>query len=391
MPLPAPPPLASSPWPPPSGSPATESARRERRVGWRWPAALVVTALLAGLVGGLFAAGLSDDGGPAATGATAATAAIDRPPLAIPGDRLDVAAIVELVAPSVVTVNSSNGEDSTASAVGTGVVLSADGEIVTNAHVVDGFTTVSVLLAGESEPRTAAVVALDRNNDLAVVRLAQPATLTPAVFAAADDLQVGDDVVAIGYALHLDGAPSVTRGIVSAVGRNLETDDGVLDGLIQTDAAISSGNSGGPLVNARGEVIGINTAVARSGPEVSANNIGFAISIGEAMPAIEALRGGDGVDGAPLAAGFLGVDLGNRRDGGTGAVIIGVAPGTPAEGAGLVPDDLVVGVDGSQIASAAGLAAAVRDAGPGSVLSLEVVRGGETITVPVTLGERTGD
>ena len=233
-------------------------------------------------------------------------------------------------------------------------MLSADGEIVTNAHVVDGFTTVSVLLAGESEPRTAAVVALDRNNDLAVVRLAQPATLTPAVFAAADDLQVGDDVVAIGYALHLDGAPSVTRGIVSAVGRNLETDDGVLDGLIQTDAAISSGNSGGPLVNARGEVIGINTAVARSGPEVSANNIGFAISIGEAMPAIEALRGGDGVDGAPLAAGFLGVDLGNRRDGGTGAVIIGVAPGTPAEGAGLVPDDLVVGVDGSQIAERGG-------------------------------------
>ncbi len=389
--LPAPPPSVAPPWPPPDPEADPYGSTARRTIDWRWPVALGVTALFAALIGGLLGAGLADD--PAAPTATTGStvAEVPREPLTIPGDRLDVATIVELVAPSVVTVNASGGDGTQNLAVGTGVVLSEAGEIVTNAHVVDGFTTVSVLLTGEFEPRTAAVVALDPNNDLAVIRLDQPPALTPATFADPNDVLVGDDVVAIGYALRLDGAPSVTRGIVSALERTLSTDTGPLDGLIQTDAAISSGNSGGPLVNARGEVIGINTAVARSGPEVSANGIGFAISIAEAMPVIDQLRGGDGIDGSAPAAGFLGVDLGNRRDGGTGAVIIGVAAGTPAEVAGLVADDLVVAVDGAPIGSAAGLAAAVRDAGPGATLALDVVRGGETLTIPVTLAERTGD
>ncbi len=299
-----------------------------------------------------------------------------------------MAAIVDVLTPSVVTVNANDGAGGVQSAVGTGVVLSDDGEIVTNAHVVSGFSRVSVLVAGERDPRPAAVVAADPNHDLAVIRVDDASGLRAATFAAPGDVQVGDDVVAIGYALHLDGAPSVTRGIVSAVDRTLETAGGALDGLLQTDAAISSGNSGGPLVDARGEVVGINTAVARSRPDVAANNIGFAISVAKAMPVIDALRGGRGESGAPIAAGYLGVALGDRRDGGTGAVITDVGPGTPAESAGLRVDDLVVAVDGRPIASAAGLVAAVRGSAPGTLLTLEVVRAGETLEVPVTLTER---
>ena len=366
---------ALAPPPPPEPTPATTGR-------WKLFVALGVTALLSSAIGGLVVAAVRDDPSPSAT--------VSRAPLELPGDRLDVAGIVSAVGPSVVTITSSNGDTAAdSSAVGTGVVLSTDGEIVTNAHVVTGFKKVSVLVIGESEPRTAAVVATDPNNDLAVVRVDQPKGLTPATFALAGDVEVGDDVVAIGYALHLDGAPSVTRGIVSALGRTLETDTGVLDGLIQTDAAISSGNSGGPLVNARGEVVGINTAVARSGPEIAANNIGFAISIAEAMPAIDALRGGAGADGAPIAAGFLGVDLGNRRDGGAGAVVIDVVPDTPAAAAGLAANDIVVGVGDVQIGSAAGLAAAIRDSKPGDELTLQVVRSGEALTITVTLGERS--
>lgn len=340
------------------------------------PVAVVIAAVFGAAIGGLVVAAIvGDDAAPA----------VPRAPLELPGDRLDVAGVVDLVGQSVVTVTSANG-----GAVGTGVVLSADGEIVTNAHVVNGFADLAVLLSGETEPRAAAVVGLDANNDLAVIRLDDASGVVPAGLARPDDVQVGDDVVAIGYALQLDGAPSVTRGIVSALGRSLETPDGVLDGLIQTDAAISSGNSGGPLVNARGEVVGINTAVARSGGSVAANNIGFAISIAEAMPVIERLRNGEGADGAPIAAGFLGVDLGDRRDGGAGAVIVGVAPDTPAALAGLQGDDVVVAVGDTPIGGAAGLAAAIRDASPGSELILSVVRNGESLTVPVTLAERPG-
>ena len=178
--------------------------------------------------------------------------------------------IVGLVGPSVVTVTSSIGEDEADSgAVGTGVVLSADGEIVTNAHVVNGFTDVrGAASPGRRDPRPGGRRrARPQQRPRGASGSTTPTGIVPAAFAEAGDVEVGDDVVAIGYALHLDGAPSVTRGIVSALDRNLETEDGVLDGLIQTDAAISSGNSGGPLVNARGEVVGINTAVARSGAE----------------------------------------------------------------------------------------------------------------------------
>ena len=139
-------------------------------------------------------------------------------------------------------------------------------------------------------------------------------------------------MVAIGFALDLDGGPSVTLGIVSALDRTLDSPRGALDGLIQTDAAISSGNSGGPLVNDAGEVVGIDTAVARGDAITAVSNVGFAISVGEALPIIESLR--EQADGAAVE-GFLGVGLDDRIDGGQGAIVAEVEPGTPAADAGV--------------------------------------------------------
>ena len=185
---------------------------------------------------------------------------------------------------------------------------------------------------------------MDTGNDLALLRMDGDG-FQPATFADPDSVHLGDDVIAIGFALGLDGDPSVTLGIVSALDRTIGTDGAFLDGLIQTDAAISSGNSGGALVNAAGEVVGINTAVARSSDTTAATNVGFAISVKEALPVIEALR--KQAEGTERPEAFLGVGLADRTDGGQGAIVTSVDAGTPAAEAGIEKDDLVVAVDGA--------------------------------------------
>ena len=200
-------------------------------------------------------------------------------------------------------------------------------------------------------------------------------------------MRIGDEVVAIGFALDLDGGPSVTRGIVSAIDRTLLLGDGgALDGLIQTDAAISSGNSGGPLVNAAGEVIGFNTAVARGDATVAASNVGFAISVTEALPIIEALRAQAG--GESRQEGFLGVGLDDRVDGGQGAIVSEVEPDTPAADGGVRVGDMVVEIDGVTIDGAVGMIAAIRDLDPGDDITLTVVRDGERLELTATLTTR---
>ena len=165
------------------------------------------------------------------------------------------------------------------------------GSILTNAHVIEGAS-----VDHRHRPRVEHPAHRDRRRtsdagaDLALLQVDDTSGLVAAPLGSSADLQVGDDVVAIGNALALEGGLTVTQGIVSATGRSLETESGRLDDLIQTDAAISSGNSGGPLVNAAGEVVGINTAVATSSGAVSASNIGFAISIDTAREVVSALR-----------------------------------------------------------------------------------------------------
>jgi putative serine protease PepD len=299
---------------------------------------------------------------------------------------MNVAEVLKKIQPSVVTIIAltESGMDR-GRGTGTGVVITSDGDILTNDHVIDGADTVFVLFAGDTEPTPATVIAVDAGNDLALLHVDQTG-LTPAVFADPSSIDIGDEVVAVGFALDLDGGPTVTRGIVSALNRTIVSGDGALDGLIQTDTAISSGNSGGPLVNTRGQVIGINTAVFQSSSEVAANNVGFSISVAEALPVIEELRAQ--ANGQARTEGYLGVSVLDRNDGGLGAMIAEVSPGSPADLAGMKVDDVVIEADGSPVDGQPALVAAIRDKSPGDTIKIDVLRDGERITLTATLIER---
>ena len=299
---------------------------------------------------------------------------------------IDVPTAVGRISPSVVTVvsleKSAMGQGR---GTGTGIVLTADGEILTNAHVVAGAEKVSILFSDSIDPIPVDVLAVDNGNDLALLKVDRT-DLRPAVFADPSTIDVGDEVVAVGFALALDGGPTVTRGIISALQRTIANNDGALDGLIQTDAAISSGNSGGPLVNANGEVVGVNTAVFQSSGGTAANNVGFAISVEEALPIVEELR--QIARGGTREEGFLGVGLDERTDGGRGALIAEVADGSPAATAGLEAGDVVVETDGTPVDGQAAFIAAIRDKSPGDSIDIVVLRGGTRVTLTATLTQR---
>lgn len=378
----------SFPFPPPSPENFPHSnaskSRRDRNVRVAILAALL--SLIAGFVGGVIATQVDDsssvNGDEPYTQMTAAPVVSAEESAEITG----VAEVAARLANSIVTISSAvdQGSDS-GEATGTGVVITSNGEIITNAHVVEGATEVRVRFAGDTEPVVARVLAADSGNDLALLKV-NATNLVAATFAKPGSVRVGDQVVAIGYALALDGGPSVTTGIVSALKRTIFTESGALNSLIQTDAAISSGNSGGPLANMRGEVVGINTAVARGDMNSAANNIGFAISVDETLAVLEQLR--EQASGTTRTEGFLGVSLEARTDGGVGSIIATVQPGSPAEEAGINVGDIVLAVDGEPVNGQAGLVAAIRDRSPGDTISIELVRDEQRVTLSATLVAR---
>ncbi len=257
-----------------------------------WPAvAVVLTSIVAGTASGWVAGRMS-----ASRVTPAAVAAVAPVSYVSGGSGLDVAAITQAITPSVVSIDSvveyrRGPWVSQGSASGTGIVFDTAGTIVTNAHVVAGATSITVTLDGEDTPRAATLVASDAAHDVAVLRVADAHGLVPATLGTSSAVVVGDQVVAVGNALALEGSLTVTSGIVSALDRTIDTQSGSFSGLLQTDAAISSGNSGGPLLDAAGRVIGMNAAVATGGGGISASNIGFAIPIDEVRQVVAALVG----------------------------------------------------------------------------------------------------
>jgi S1-C subfamily serine protease len=335
----------------------------------------LVGALVAALIAGLVVA-VNDDGSSRASA----------PPTTgeVP---LDIQRLLDAAEPSVVAIESS-------SSAGSGFVISANGLIVTNDHVISGASELDVVFV-DGTTADAELVGSFPDDDVAMIRVKKRHDLVPARLGSSDALHVGDSVVAIGNALGLGVEPSVTLGIVSAKDRSIETEDGLREHLIQTDAAINPGNSGGPLVNARGEVVGINTANIPG-----AQNIGFALSIDAVKPLIAKLRAGRGEINANT--GFLGVEslaVDDPRvlpsllttyevDRDSGAFVLEVTPDSAAEQAGLERGDVIIEADGVEIRDSDDVAKVIRNHVAGERISVTYERRGVPHTIEVTLGRR---
>jgi putative serine protease PepD len=350
-------------------------------------------ALLAGLVGGgaAGAAAVAIEGAPAlrsSTGTTSSTTTLSSTGVqsaAHTTSTIDDEAVAKAVTPSVVLLKVSGAQQSDE---GSGVVLTSDGRILTNNHVVaaaaDGGSIEVVTSDGTSYAAT--IVGRDPVTDLAVVQAKDASGLTAAVLGDSGSLQVGQPVVAIGAPLGLQG--TVTTGIVSALDRPVSVtgEDGqpAVTDAIQTDAAVNPGNSGGPLVDSAGEVIGINSSIASLG--ASDGSQAGSIGLGFAIPVDEAKRVADDIQaGNPVSHGQLGVSV-SDSDQPAGAKIGDVTSGSAAAKAGLRSGDVVTKVGDQAVDGADGLVAAVRTRAPGTKLTLTYVRDGQTSTTDVTLG-----
>ncbi|MCY3585432.1 MAG: trypsin-like peptidase domain-containing protein [Acidimicrobiaceae bacterium] len=310
---------------------------------------------------------------------------------------INIKAVLEAVQESVVIVKTPTEENPDSG--GSGFVVAADGHIVTNEHVVRDAETVQVRLFG-GELLPAELVASDPTRDLAVLKIGRSG-LQAVRLGSTEGVEVGDEVIAIGNALGIVGEPTVTAGIVSGLRRNITLRDGTrLVRLIQTDAAINLGNSGGPLVNVAGEVIGVNTAAALG----LADGIGYAISIDHAMPAIDAMLDGRVIPKALLGVSVVPVEsvvngeLDDERLRGialpagvaTGALILEVIADSAADEAGLQRGDIILAFGSRPIISSLDLRDAVQGSLPGAHIELRVTSAdiGER-TVLAVLGELT--
>lgn len=360
----------------------TSSRPRGQRVAAL--ALVIAVSMGGGIIGGLIVGSTSDSNSGNSPLVTAPK--VDQSKVG----NTSIAKAAAVISPSVVTITNTtaSGGDT-----GTGIIVSSDGEIITNNHVVEGSTDLKVRLAGATDAVKAVVLSTDPGNDLALIKIVNATGLTAATFADPESLAVGDTVIAVGYALALDGGPSVTSGIISALNRTLTDSDGALDGLIQTDAAISSGNSGGPLINLDGQVVGVNTAVYNSSNNTAANNVGFAIGVAEVERVVEILRGDANGSNTNQSRtqGYLGIGLGDRTDGGSGAVIAEVQADSPADKAGLKVNDIVIAINGKTVTGQGSLIAAIRDAAPGDKVTITVMRDGSKKELTATLTTRPAE
>ncbi len=351
------------------------------------------TALLAGLIGGgVGAAVTSAHDSDTSTANTSLNTGLNtgNTPAVLPTGSVE--AVAKKLLPSVVSIVE---KDSSGGGEGSGVVISADGLILTNNHVVEGAAAGGTLSVNLPDNRTvdATIVGRDPSSDLAVIKAKGVTDLDPATLGSSSSLVVGQTVVAVGSPLGLSG--TVTSGIVSALDRPVRTSSesgqagqGSVLSAIQTDAAINPGNSGGPLVDLDGKVVGINSAIATLGQSTSGTQsgsigLGFSIPIDQArVIAQELIKTGKATHAQ------LGVNVGDATNG--GALLSGVTAGGPAAKAGLKVGDTVMKVGNRYIDSADALVAAVRSYPPGSQVTLTYVRGGQTATATVTLGTASG-
>jgi len=274
------------------------------------------------------------------------------------------------------------GQTQSGVATGSGFVVSSDGYIVTNAHVVEGATAVNVKV-GDGKTKSAKIVGQDASSDLALLKI-DASGLKPLPLGNSDNVEVGDPTFAIGNPFGLDR--TLTTGVVSALQRQISSPNGYsIDDVIQTDAAINPGNSGGPLFNGAGQVIGVNSQIESTGSSSSGEagnvGIGFAIPSNTVHNVVQQLMKSGKVNHA-----YLGV---STQDGsGAGAPVASVAQGAPAASAGLKTGDVITSVAGKTVQDSASLSSLVDAHKPGETVAVTVRRGGQTKTLQVKLGNR---
>lgn len=389
-------------------SPGATQQPRATGSGRRRTAELAAVAILAASLsagGTVAAARLGDDPPPSpATPSAQPGRGPERGPVAqADPSSPDWTATAAAVAPSVVAISAESGQGT---AAGSGVVIDGSGHVVTNNHVVAGADTLQVTLS-DGRAYAATVRGTDPSTDLAVITIEDaPADLAPIAMGDSDALEVGDPVMAVGNPLGLAG--TVTTGIVSALNRpvttraepqqspfapgSLQSSEPVVTNAIQTSAAINPGNSGGALVDARGRLVGINSAIASlgaSGGQAGSIGIGFAIPVTEVRSIARQL-----IDTGTAKHAYLGVTPrnGTASDGSAtraGAEVASVGEGTPAAAAGLRVGDVIVAVDGAPVDSAESLVGYIRGRAVGATVTLTVLRDGARTAVKATLAERS--
>lgn len=313
-----------------------------------------------------------------------------------------LAEMVKRVLPSVVNVRVTGlgsdpfGGGAEVQAEGSGVVIDAGGIVLTNNHVIEGAVEVEVVFTDGRSSLQGTVIGADVEHDVAVVKV-EATDLTPIPIGKSSALELGDSVTAIGFPLDL-GGPTVTDGIVSGLNRTIDVQKGNgetehLVGLLQTDAAINPGNSGGPLVDSLGQLVGINTAGVQAG---SAENVGFAIAIDDALPIVQDIISRPPSDrpwlgvtvvtvDTPAGAAQLGIPADTR-----GAGIASILSGGPADEAGIREEEVIVSLDGRTVGSAEDLGKILADLSPGDRVEVELVSSEGTRTVQIELGNRPG-
>jgi S1-C subfamily serine protease len=309
------------------------------------------------------------------------------PPIGKPQNVSEILAKVE---PGVVSIHAVTPNGGSA---GTGIVLSANGQVLTNYHVVQGATSVNVTLFNETTGRPATIRGYDQSNDVALLQITGTSRLQTVQLGDSGALAVGDDVVAVGNALDLAGGPTVTQGIVSAKGRTIDpTKPG---NLIQTDAAINPGNSGGPLVNGAGEVVGINTLVIPNATaQEAAQNLGFAIPIDTVKPLLPELIAGQAIVPAYMGVGVVTMSPQIAQQYGIsasqGAIIQDLPPDGPAARAGLQSFDVITSIGGQKVTKDGDLVRIIHTHKPGEQVAVTFVRGKTQGSVTITLGQAPG-
>lgn len=271
------------------------------------------------------------------------------------------------------------------SGMGSGFIISKEGYILTNQHVIDGTAKIEVIMSGKEDPVPAELIGSDQELDLAVIKINGREDLPVLELGDSDAVRVGEWAIAIGNPQGLDH--TVTVGVISAKGRPITVGDKQYKNLLQTDASINPGNSGGPLLNSRGQVVGINTAVS-----ATAQGIGFAIPTSTVQPVLDTL-----INGGKISRPWLGVYIQSvnkeiadylKLNVAEGVAVTSVVEGGPANKAGIVQGDVIVEIDRNKVAAAGDLASVLEKMKPGQKAAVVIYRGGKKLQLSVTIGEK---